>query len=117
MSDTQKEIWEVESHIFDAIEKCQEYNPATVIFAAVGLLTRMAHDFAPSERAANDLLSLAMGEAFEGEAESLHTVMDYAPEFKEAIRRIDAGEPVNTTAAELGLTPRELLNVIGGALQ
>lgn len=43
--------------------------------------------------------------------------MDYAPEFREAIRRIDAGEPVNTTAAELGLTPKELLNVIGEALE
>ena len=116
MSDTQKEIWEVENHIFDAIEKCQECNPATVIFAAVGLLTRMAHDFAPDEQAANDLLALAMGEAFEGGAEPIDKAMDYAPEFKEAIRRIDAGEPVNTTAAEMGLTPRELLNVIGGAL-
>ncbi len=53
----------------------------------------------------------------EGEAEPIHKAMDYAPEFKEAIRRIDAGEPVNTTAAELGLTPKELLDVIGGALQ
>lgn len=116
MHEIEKQVMDVENHIFDAIEKCQEYSPATVIFAAVGVLTRMAHDFAPDEQAANDLLALAMGEAFEGEAEPIHKAMDYAPEFKEAIRRIDAGEPVNTTAAELGLTPKELLNVIGGAL-
>lgn len=66
MHEIEKQVMDVENHIFDAIERCQEYNPATVIFAAVGLLTRMAHDFAPDEQAANDLLALAMGEAFEG---------------------------------------------------
>ena len=116
MEGIEREVIDIENQILGAIERCQQYHPTTVIFVALELLERMAHDFAPIAWVPNDSLELAMGEDFDGEAESLHKVMDYAPEFQEAIRRIDAGEPVNTTAAELGLTPKELLDVIGGEL-
>ena len=74
MREIERQVIDVENHILDAIEKCQEYKPATVIFAAVGLLTRMAHDFAPSEEAANDLLRVAMSGAFESEPESTDVI-------------------------------------------
>ena len=37
-------------------------------------------------------------------------------ELKEAQRRIDMGEPVSTTAAEMGLTPNELKEMLEGIL-
>ena len=33
-------------------------------------------------------------------------------ELKEAQRRIDLGEPLSTTAAEMGLTPSELIEML-----
>jgi hypothetical protein len=33
-------------------------------------------------------------------------------DLKEAARRLDLGEPMSTTAAELGLTPRELSELL-----
>ena len=74
MHEIEKQVIEVENHILDAIEKCQEYSPPTVIFAAVGLLTRMAHDLAPSEEAANDLLHVAMSGAFESEPDQTDVI-------------------------------------------
>ena len=35
-------------------------------------------------------------------------------ELKEAQRRIDLGEPLSTTAAEMGLTPSELAEMLEG---
>ena len=35
-------------------------------------------------------------------------------ELKEAQRRIDLGEPLSTTAAEMGLTPSELTEMLEG---
>ena len=35
-------------------------------------------------------------------------------ELKEAQRRIDMGEPLSTTAAEMGLTPSELAEMLEG---
>ena len=107
----ERAVSHIENRLLDAIEDVAEYDPALVVFAGAGLIARMAVDFAPCKGDARDMLNLAI------EHEMNHKAMDYAPEFKEAIRRIDAGEPVNTTAAEIGLTPKELLDVIGGALQ
>lgn len=69
MEGIEREAIDIENHILDAIEKCQEYRPDTVIFVALELLTGMAHDFAPSEDAPNDLLRAAMIGAFEREPE------------------------------------------------
>ena len=89
----ERAVSHIENRLLDAIEDVSDYDPALVVFAGAGLISRLAIDFAPCKGDARDMLNLAI------EHEMNHKAMDYAPEFKEAIRRIDAGEPVNTTAA------------------
>ncbi len=49
-----------------------------------------------------------MKQAFDPQKAALGSLV----ELKEAQRRIDLGEPFNTTAAELGLTPWELTELL-----
>ena len=60
MSDLIREIRAIEDHMLDAIERCEGFSPATVVFASVAVLARLARDYAPSEQSAKDLLNLAI---------------------------------------------------------
>jgi hypothetical protein len=65
VDDYNETIKRIESAFLDAIEGIQHESAPDIVYAGIGLLVRLAHDCAPSEEAAQQLVGMSIDHAWE----------------------------------------------------